>query len=246
MSRSIITTTFAATLTIFTAALPGTALAAPGLGEEVYGATLTKGEVEAEAIYGTLAGGPDDGADALRLELAYTPTRNLRVAAMTTLERDPGGSRKAQEAAFEAIYTLGRVGGIDVAVYGEYALGLHGNSDAVEGKLLLERRAGPFDARLNLIAEKPLASGDKVELGYAASADFAVAGEIRAGVQAYGELGTFDDFMPRAEHFVGPVVKGEIEGLGPEIEIEAGYLFAVGKARDDTKGQFRVAVEFEF
>lgn len=228
-------------------ALPCAALAAPGLGEEVYGATVTKGKTEIEARYGALRGGSDQGGDSLKLEAAITPRRNLRIATFVALDRDPAGHRQATEVAVEAVYTLGRVGGIDVAVYGEYALGLHGNPDALETKLLLERRAGPFDARLNLIAAKPFASGEKLELSYAASADFAVAGEVRAGFAAFGELGTTSRFLPRAEHFVGPMIKGEIEGLGgPEIEIQTGYLFAVGKARDNTKGQFRLLLELEF
>lgn len=227
-------------------ALPPPAHAAPGLGEEVYRATVTEGAREIEARYGSLRGGADQGADSLMLEAAITPRRNLRIATFVALDRDPAGRRQPTEAAVEAVYTLGRVGGIDVAVYGEYALGLHGNHDAVETKLLLERRAGPFDARLNLIAEKSLASREKLEFGYAASADFAVAGEVRAGIAAFGELGTTSRFLPRAEHFVGPMIKGEIESLGPEIEIETGYLFAVGKARETTKGQFRLLLELEF
>jgi len=239
-------TCIATALALCTATLPVAAHAAPGLGEEVYGATVSKGEIEAEAIYGALGGGPDDGEDVMKLELAYSPTDRLRIATQTELEREPGGPRRAEEFSIEALYELGGVGGIDVAVYGEYAVGLNGNSDVIETKLLLEHRAGPFDARLNLIAEKPLVKGAKVELGYAASADLAVAGEFRVGAKAFGELGTFSDFAPRAEHFIGPVARTEIEALGPELEIEAGYLFALGKARDDTKGQFRLTLEMEF
>lgn len=230
------------------ALLPAAAMAAPGLGDEVYDATTTKGELELESRYGALMGGTDDGEDAAKLEVTYSPTDRLRLATLLELEREPGGPRRAEAAGFEAIYTVGRFAGIDVAVYGEYEVGLrHDTSDAVEGKLILQRKAGPIDARLNLIFEKHLARGEKVEVGYAASADYAVLGdELRLGVEAYGELGTFHHFAPRAEHFVGPIVKTEIEGLGPDIEIEAGYLFAIDKARADTKGQVKLQLEVEF
>jgi len=218
--------------------------AAPGLGDEVYGATVEAGEAEVEARYGQLAGGPDDGEDALKLELAYAPSDRLRLGTQFEFEKEPGETRKAEAMGLEAIYTFGKIGGIDVAAYGEYEVVFDG-TDAIEGKLLFQRRSGPFDARLNLIAEKPLASGAKVELSYAASADVAIGGEFRAGVAAFGNLGTFDDFLPREEHFIGPVVKTEIEGLGPEIEIEAGYLFALGKAKDDADGQFRIILGVE-
>ena len=242
---------FAVSCAVLLFALAPSAHAAPGLGEEVYGATVTKGETEIEARYGALAGKADGGTDALKLEAAATPLSGLRIAGFVSLERAPNGTRKATEAAVELIHPLGKLGGINVAVYGEYAFGLNGEHDGLETKLLLERQAGKFDARLNLSAEESLAHGEKVEFSYAASADIAVAGELRAGVTAFGELGTSRQFLPRAEHFVGPVLKGEIEGLGgtgkgPEIGIEAGYLFALGKARDDTKGQFRLLVELEF
>ena len=52
---------------------------------------------------------------------------------------------------------------------------------------------------------------------------------------------------PRAEHFAGPIVKAEIDHIGPgELEIETGYLFALGRARDDAKGQLRLNLEYAF
>lgn len=222
------------------------AWAAPGLGGEVYGANVEQGEIELEAIYGELDGGADDGEDVLKLEAGYGVTDKLRIGVLTELEKEPAGGRKAEEVAIEAIYELGSAGGVDFAVYGEYAIGLNGNADKLEAKLLVQHRSGPLDLRFNLIGEKELEGGAKVELAYAASADVETFGEVRLGVQAYGELGGFDRFLPRAEHFIGPVAKAEIEGLGPEIGIEAGYLFALGAARDDSDGQFRLKLEIEF
>lgn len=225
--------------------LPTAALAAPGLGDEVYGATVEKGEPEIEARYGRLGGGTADGEDVLKLEAAYGVTHNLRLGAVAEFTRDPGGKRQADSMAIEAIYALGQIGGIDVALYGEYEVGFLG-PDKIETKLLVERRTGPWDLRLNVIGEKALVSGSPVEFGYAASIDYAVTDDIRLGAQAYGELGTFRDFAPREEHFVGPVAKFEIEGLGPELGVEVGYLFALDKARDDSDGQFRLQLEVEF
>jgi len=235
---------FAATL-LGSAALPQSAQAAPGLAEEVYPATVERGEPELEARYGRLGGGADDGEDALKLEAGYGVTDHLRVNGMLELEREAGGSRRAEAGAIEAIYALGQAGGIDAAVYGEYEIGFHG-PDAIETKLLLQRRAGPWDLRLNLIAAKPLASGAQVELGYAAGVYRKVGGEVQLGVEGYGDVGTFDHFAPRAEHFVGPVARFEIKGLGPELGLQIGYLFALDKARDDTKGQLQLRLEAEF
>ena len=226
-------------------AAAGPAAAEPGLADEVYGATVKAGEPELEARYGRIGGKAADGTDALKLEAAYGVSSSFRLAAVGEFTREPGGPRRADSVAIEGIYALGQVGGIDIAVYGEYEIGFLG-ADKLETKLLLERRSGPWNLRLNLIGEKPLAAGEPVELGYAASVDRAVGGDARIGVQAYGELGTFRNFAPRAEHYVGPVGKFEIEGLGPEIGVELGYLFALGAARDNSAGQLHLRLELEF
>jgi len=225
--------------------LPATAHAAPGLGSEVYSATVDEGELELEAIMGQLDGGPEDGEDVLVLEGAYGVTDKLRLGVRGEIEQEAGESREFEALGVEAIYELGNAGGIDFALYGEYEVVFEG-ADKIETKLLIQRREGPIDLRLNLIAEKELEGGEDVEFEYAASAMYEAADDFEIGVEAYGELGTFDNFLPRAEHFIGPVTKFEIEALGPELEISAGYLFALGEAQDETDGQFRLVVELEF
>jgi hypothetical protein len=84
--------------------------------------------------------------------------------------------------------------------------------------------------------------------GYGASADWKLIGEVRGGVQAFGELGSTRHLFPHAQHFVGPMVKTELEHLHGrgELGIEPGYLFAVGAARDEAKAQARLLLEYEF
>lgn len=225
--------------------LPQAAVAAPGLADEVYPASVEAGEPEIEARYGRLGGGPDSGEDSLKLEASYGVSPYLRLAGVVEFEREAGQRRRAEAAAMEAIQALGQVGGIEVALYGEYEIDFHG-PDQAEAKLLLQRRTGPWDLRLNLIAEKPLASGARVELGYAAGVYRALGKEVQIGVEGYGELGTFDHFAPHAEHFIGPVAKFRIEGLGPELGLQLGYLIALDKARDDADGQLQFRLEMEF
>lgn len=227
------------------AAIPSAALAAPGLGTEVYGANVERGELEFESRFDRLTGGFDDGEDVLKLEAAYGVSDSLRIGAFGEFEREPGSARKAEEFGIEAIYRLGRVGPIDVAIYGEYAFGTSG-PDGVEAKLLLQHLDRAVDLRLNLIGAKKLAAGERVEFAYAGSAMMRRGDDLAFGVQAFGDLGTSSRLFPRAEHFVGPAARFEIEGLHPEVEIELGYLFALGAARDDTGGQLRLAVGFEF
>lgn len=224
------------------------AAATPGVGEKVYGATVDKGVTEVEARYGRLTGGRASGADALVLEMAHGFSNRFYGAVLGEVERAPDGSRRFEAVAVEGIFALGQIEplGVDVALYGEAEAGPHGAGKA-ETKLLLERRRGPFDGRLNLIAERAFAAGAPIEFGYAASADWAVVDELRIGGAAFGDFGSSDRLTTRAAHFAGPIVKAEIEHLGPgELGIEAGYLFALGGARDEADGQARLLLEYEF
>ena len=222
------------------------AVAAPGVGDPIYGATVTKGLVEFEARYGRLTGGAANGEDGLVLEAGYGVTPRLAVAVFVETGRLPNGPRTADAFAVEVIRTLGRIGGIDTALYIEAKHGRRGDPDAIEVKGLFERARHGFDARLNLIVEKPFRD-EPLAFGYAASADWAVIGdEIRLGAAAFGDAGTSSRFGGRQQHFIGPVAKVEIEHLGRgELEVEAGWLAAIGAARDVTVGQARLLVSYE-
>lgn len=226
------------------------AMAAPGAGGKVYGARLEKGVSEVEIRYGRLTGDAADGEDAAVFELAHAFSDRFSAGISLETEREPNLSREIESYAIETIYTLGHIAALDtdVALYGEYEAKRHGAPDAIETKLLLQHSRGPFDSRLNLVVEKDLQRGAPLEFGYAVSADWAAFGEFRLGAEAFGHLGSTDKFLPREEHFAGPMLRTEIEHLPGkgELEIEAGYLFALGKSRDETNGQFRLVLEYEF
>lgn len=228
--------------------LASRAVATPGIGDPVYGAGVTKGLVEIEARYGRLTGGSANGDDGLILEGEYGLTKRLLLALLFETGRTLYGSRQINAFGIEAKRTLGRIDaiGVDTALYLELKHGFNGSPDVVEVKGLFEHAASGFDARFNLIGEKSL-SNDPVEFGYAASVDWAVIGdEFRLGAAAFGDFGTATRFAGREQHFIGPEAKFEIEHLGRgELEIEAGYLFAVGAARDTTRGQARLLVSYE-
>jgi hypothetical protein len=225
------------------------ALATPGLGEQVYGATVEPGVTEFETRYGRLVGGPADSTDAAVVEISHGFGRHFYGAVVGEMSREPGGRRSFDAVAVEGIVPLGRVEALqlDVAIYGEYGFGRHGNPDGAETKLLLQHRRGPFDARLNLVLEKELRHGEPAEYGYAASVDWAVLGDLRLGLEAFGDVGDTHRFGGRREHFAGPIVKTDIEGLpgGSELEVEAGYLRAFGASRDATSGQLRFVLAWE-
>ncbi len=225
---------------------PGASGAAPGVGEEVYPATIEAGTTEFEARYGRLTGGASDGEDGLTLEASHAFSPRLYGAVLARLNRDALGPRRLEEVAVEGIAKLGRVRGVDVAGYVEYAQGVHG-SDGAEAKLLLQRRHGGFEGRLNLIIDKAF-DGSATALGYAASADWSLKGDLRAGAAAFGDAGNFPRPFARSEHYAGPILKTDLDQLPVpgELEIEAGYLVALpGPARDRTQGQVRLLLSWE-
>lgn len=225
----------------------GSALAAPGLGSEVHAARVEKGVTEVEARYGKLKGGADDGESALVLEASHGFTDRFKGAAEVEFEHEPGGDSEAEALALEGTYYLGQLSGVDFGVHGEYEANLHGEGDAVEIQALVQKKAGPFDGRLNLGWERGLGDeNDANEFGYKAAAMWEVAHDFKAGVKAFGELGDDDGFGGRREHFAGPVVEWELDEIpGGEFGVEAGYLFALGSARDDADGQLRLGLEWE-
>lgn len=234
----------AATIAAMTVAVPARA---DDLTTKVYGATLEPGLTEVEIRYGRLTGGEADGEDGLLIETAHHFSSRFYGGLETLWSREPGGERRLGSVGFEGIATLGRLAGVDAAVLGEYEANRDA-PDVFETKLLFEKRAGEFDGRLNLVAERALARGAPVEFGYAASADVEAVGELRLGAMAIGELGTSKRLTLRKEHFAGPIAKFEIEHLPGqgELGIETGYLFALGEARDESKGQLRLLLEYEF
>lgn len=225
----------------------------PGMGGEVYGATVEKGETEIEARYGRLTGGANPGEDVLKLEAAYGISDRLRIGVIGEFGKEPGNSRQLNAASIEAIYALGKAGGINFAVYGEYEFAFDGPNQ-IEAKLLMQHRSGPWDIRLNLIASKAMVAGAPVELGYAASADVAVAEPLRLGVSAFGNLGTFNNLGPSTEHYAGPIAKIRLTTSDPDgdgddhggLGLTAGYLFALGATRDHADGQLHMKLEYEF
>lgn len=222
--------------------------AAPGLDEIVYGASVEPGVTEFESRYGRLTGDSADGQDALVLELSHGFSSRFYGAALAIFEREPKSFRKLEAFALEGIVPLGRIKpiGVDAAVYVEVEVPIQGTAK-LESKLLLEKRFGAFDSRLNVIAERRLEARAPLEFRYAASADFAIADEIRIGAEAFGDFGTAQRLTSKGDLFVGPSLAAGLEHVGPgELELRVGYLFAIGRAQTQTDGQLRVGLAYEF
>ena len=218
------------------------ARADPPLADEVYEATITPGETEFEAHYAQKTGGVAAGENVLRIEAGHSFSQHFRLAWTSEFQNQSGSPLKPDEIGIEAIWGLGKLGPVNLAVYGEYSHGI-GQPDQLETKLLVQHTDRLLDLRFNLIAAKPLAAAAPVALSYAARADVKTAGELRLGIEALGDLGTATRLLPRAAHYVGPSMQLGIEGLGREVVLSASYLAALDAARDQSKGLARLSLE---
>lgn len=228
------------------------AQAEPGLGGKVYDPYIKNGVWEIETRAGQLQGGALDGEAAAVVELEKGINDRISLALVGEFEKHVGEKRKFDSIGVEMVTYLGQLpGGIDVGGYLEYEQRIHNESGVGEAKLLLAKTSGNFQGLVNLIGEKAfnnLPSERYAEYSYAASATWEVIPRLRAGVEAFGDLGTRQRLGGYQPHYVGPKVFWESrpEWLqGAEIEFEAAYLFAAGSARDETNGQARLMVELE-
>lgn len=240
-----------AALALGLAAAP-VARADPRLDEVVYTPYVLKGVTELEARHGREVGGPLGGASTTVLEAEYGVTDRLSLALVTAVTDGAGQGARLSGVGLEAVGYVGQIPaiGVDTGVYLEYKKGLSGADDGLEAKLLFAKTSGRFQGLLNLILERPLGvpRGEGVgAYGYAASATWRTVRGLRLGVESFGDLGSDRTFLGRQGAYVGPQIKwhGRPKGASAEIEIDAGWLAAVGPSRGEADSQVRLAVELE-
>ena len=234
------------------AACAGPALADPRLDEIVYQPYVQNGVGELELRHGQQVGGATNGELTTVVEAAYGLNDRVSLSLVGAVHRDAGGPLIADRVGLESIVYLGQLPrlGVDTGLYLEYTHGLNGATDVLEGKLLMARSAGRFQGLVNLIVEEPLGAprGEGfASYGYAASATWRTVGKLRLGLEAFGDLGDDHRALGRQGAYVGPQLKWEFRPCGApaEVELDLGWLAAVGTDRAEARSQFRIGLEFE-
>ena len=232
--------------------LAHTARADPRLDEVVYSPYVLNGTAELETRFGRVSGGPLDGAATTVVEAEYGLNDRLSLAAVGTVTNLPVQGTRLAGIGLEAIAYLGQIPklGVDTGLYLEYTKGLNGADDGLEAKLLLAKTVGRFQGLANIIVERPLGvprGEGYAAYGYAASATWRTIGHLRLGAEALGDLGDDRDFLGRQGAYVGPQIKWNGRpGRSPvEIEVDAGWLAAVGESRNEASSQIKLALELE-
>lgn len=214
--------------------------ATPGRGDDADSAIVNAGSFDLSIMYDRLHGGPSGGEDVLQAGITHGLSDRLRIGAQASFAHEPGAARYAETAGAEALLSLGKIAGIDAAVYGTYDFGID-RPDAIEARLILQHVRGPIDLRFNLIGAKDLAPGETFKLGYAFGADYQLDHRWTLGLRGFGEFGSFDRLLPHGGHAAGPSFA---YAISPAVNLRAGYLFTMGNARADADGQFRIGLEF--
>ena len=186
------------------------------------------------------------------MEAEYGVNDRLSVAAVGQIAHAPGEGTQLSAIGVEAAVYLGQIPrlGVDTGLFLEYFRGLNGAEDDVAAKLLFAKTAGRFQGLANLIVDHPLGvpKGESyAQYGYAASATWRTIGHLRLGAEAFGDLGSDRAFLGRQGAYVGPEIRwnGRPHGSPVEIEVDAGWLAAVGESRGEASSEIKLAVEFE-
>ena len=229
------------------------AWADPRLDEKVYGPYVQNHVAELEVRRAQQVGGAEAGEATTVLEAEYGLNDRFSLAVVGGIATAPGAGSQFNSFGLEGVAYLGQVPhtGIDAGLYLEYKHGLNGEDDAVEAKLLLAKTAGRFQGLVNLIVERPLGvppGQGFASYGYAVSATWQTVGNLRLGAEAFGDLGDDHSFLKGPQGaYVGPQLKweGRPNGSPVEIDLDLGWLAAVGPVRNEARSQFRIGVELE-
>ena len=235
------------------AAMVATAAQAdPRLDEKVYDPYVRNHVLEVETRFARENGGELDRSASYIGELEYGVSDKLSLAVLGKVTRGEGQGSRLRGVGIEAVYYLGQIPGlgVDVGLYGEVMQGLSDGETALEGKLLFAKQAGPVQAVLNLIAERPLhVPGEGyAEYGYAGSVTVRAAKGLRVGVQAFGDLGDDHGFLKgRQGAYIGPELRWEARAKSSPVELEVGvsWLKSVGANTKEADSQLRVTLELE-
>jgi hypothetical protein len=187
----------------------------------------------------------DLGGSAAELSIAYGATEWWKPEFyVAEFEKTPDSRGYFKGFEFENTFQLTPPGKY-VADFGFLASFEHniaaGLMDAIEFGPLIEKTAGRFTHRANLIWEKALGSGasGKYEFRYSYSGTYTVSQAFRPGLEAYGRPG---DHAYQA----GPIVAGEhhIAGTTGSLEYRVGMVAGINA--EAPRQTWLLQVEYEF
>ncbi|HXS53582.1 MAG TPA: hypothetical protein VN782_13700 [Usitatibacter sp.] len=235
-------------------ALPALAHADPD--EYVHTPLVGYGEREIDMKYGTRYF--DDAREresAGSIGLGYGLTQSWFTEAYLKYHKDPGDRTRFDELEWENVFQLTEANKYpaDLGFFVETEI----PRAREEGRFILKMGplvqwdTGPLRWNTNVFFERAVQpkndQPNDTELGYEAQVTYHLRNGMDAGVQAFGDLGKWNDWLPRDQqsHRIGPALFGKVKLEGRQAIVwNAAWLFGATKAAADNG--LRVQAEYEF
>jgi len=217
--------------------------------------TVEYGEREIDFKYGTEKFKDDGGRESMAsLGFGYGVTQWWFAEAYLKYAKGPGDRTRYDAVELESVFQLTEPNQYWADV--GFLLEFEAPRARVEGfewefGPLFQKDFGKLRMNANLLFEKTVSARDDgshpMGLAYQLQARYPVARDIDIGVQAFGDLGKWNDWAPQGEqdHRVGPAIFQKIRLGGRQVfNWNAAWLHGVSAAAP--KDQLRVQAELEF
>lgn len=198
--------------------------------------TPAEGEIELE-WWLDVTEKPDRYVTKPQLEVEYGITDRWVAGVYGTFLKDGAERLRMKQVKLEQRYRLLDPGvlPVDTALYFEYKFDVTGDPDEVEGKLILSRDFGRFNATVNLVAEGGLEGGATPEYGYSAGISYPLTERVKPCLEAFGSWKGDEK-----EEYIGPSVLIDLGG----VWVNAGAAFGLTDDSDEFKARLIISHEF--
>lgn len=229
-----------------------TAQAYAGPADYVYTPGVTYGEREIDFKAGTRKKEQDDRVSAASIGFGYGATQNWFTELYVKYKRESGNSTAFDAFEWENKFQLTQPGEypVDIGFIAEIERP-QDRSEGYEVKFgpLFQTDFGKTQLNGNILFERNYRSdtSNSMRLLYQGQVKYRYKPEFEFGVQAFGELGHWNQIAARSDqsHLIGPAIFGKVEvGNRQAIKYNAAILTDVGDAQHSTT--LRTQIEYEF
>lgn len=184
------------------------------------------------------------------VDVGYGATDWMALALIAKHEKSPTHAHRYSATGLEFAFDLAdqETAGLGLGLVTEFGLPNEGNDpNQFVWKLLAARQAGPVELTANAVFTKEFGenANDRIGVGYAWQALYAVTDRLGVGFEATGDPADFTDRLRDQEHVLGPVATYEWPlGARGAVGTEIGYLFGLTDGSPD--GSFKWGIGYGF
>jgi hypothetical protein len=224
-----------------------------GPADYIYTPMVEEGEREIDFKFGTAKAQDGTRTNVTSLGFGYGATSYWFTELYLKHEREGGAGLTLVE--WENKFQLTETGKypVDIGLITEIEAPLNSNSAPWEFKIgpLMQTEFGKLQLNGNLLFERKFA-GNKddnfdTEMGYQWQAKYRLKPSVELGLQAFGELGKWNDWAPHDEqnHRLGPAIFGQFT-VGQHQKIKYNTAWLLGLSDGAPNHTVRMQLEYEF